>query len=397
MATYDYLIVGGGMAGYAAVTGIREVDKKGTIAILGAEMDPPYMRPPLSKGLWKDEDISSVWNDLDPLNVEPHLGVTVRSIDARGKSVSDEKGVLYGFRKLLLATGSTPRRLPFGGDDIIYFRTVRDYQRLRALADTGQHFVVIGGGFIGSEIAAALAMNGKEVSLVFPDRTIGARVYPADLGAFLNDYYRSKGVHVLAQSTVTNVERKGAKTVVHVRPEEGPELRIEADGVVAGIGVEPNVALGKAAGLRVDNGILVDEMTRTAQPDILAAGDVASFYNPALDKRLRVEHEDNANSMGRVAGLNMAGQATRYDHIPFFYSDLFDLGYEAVGDLDARLETMADWEEPYHQGVVYYLRDRRVRGVLLWNVWDKVDAARQVLTHGDIVTGEDVKGQIKAA
>jgi 3-phenylpropionate/trans-cinnamate dioxygenase ferredoxin reductase subunit len=164
--------------------------------------------------------------------------------------------------------------------------------------------------------------------------------------------------------------------------------------VVAGIGIQPNIDLATAAGLEVDNGIRVDRGLRTSHPDIYAAGDVANFYNPALDQRLRVEHEDNANTMGRLAGQAMAGRAVSYDQLPFFYSDLFDLGYEAVGEVDARLETFADWTEPYRKGVIYYLRGGRVRGVLLWNVWEQVDSARKLIAEVGPFGAAELKGRL---
>jgi NADPH-dependent 2,4-dienoyl-CoA reductase/sulfur reductase-like enzyme len=163
---------------------------------------------------------------------------------------------------------------------------------------------------------------------------------------------------------------------VHIHTSEG---ELEAEAVVAGIGLLPNVELAQSAGLAVEDGIIVDQHLRTTQPNIYAAGDVAAFYSPALGKRLRFEHEDNALTMGKQAGRNMAGEQTAYTHLPFFYSDLFDLGYEAVGEVDARLETLVDWKVPYREGVIYYHADNWVRGVLLWNVWDQVDAARQLI------------------
>jgi NADPH-dependent 2,4-dienoyl-CoA reductase/sulfur reductase-like enzyme len=166
------------------------------------------------------------------------------------------------------------------------------------------------------------------------------------------------------------------------------------DGVVAGIGIQPNSQLAQEAGLAVDNGIVVDEFLRTSQPDIYAAGDVAAFNDQTLGVRRRVEHEDNANTMGRLAGRAMAGGVTPYQHLPFFYSDLFELGYEAVGDVDARLEMVADWTEPYREGVVYYLQAGRVRGVLLWNVWEQVDAARQLIAEPGPFQPADLKGRL---
>src|SRR5204863_8081394 len=156
----------------------------------------------------------------------------------------------------------------------------------------------------------------------------------------------------------------------------------------------PNVELARTARAQVDDGIVVDEFLQMTQTDLYAAGDVARFHNPALEKSLRVEHEDNANTMGRQAGRNMAGRAEPYHHLPFFYSDLFDLGYEAVGELDARLETVADWKTPFKEGVIYYLRDRRVRGVLLWNVWKKVDAARNLISEPGPFQPADLKGRL---
>jgi NADPH-dependent 2,4-dienoyl-CoA reductase/sulfur reductase-like enzyme len=171
---------------------------------------------------------------------------------------------------------------------------------------------------------------------------------------------------------------------------------ITADGIVAGLGIQPNDELASAAGLPTDNGILVDEFLHAGHPDIYAAGDVARFFNPALGMRLRVEHEDNANTMGHAAGRNMAGQAAPYHHLPFFYSDLFDLGYEAVGDLDSRLATVEDWKEPFREGVVYYLKDGRVRGVLLWNVWGQVDNARALIAQPGPFRPEDLRGKLPA-
>jgi NADPH-dependent 2,4-dienoyl-CoA reductase/sulfur reductase-like enzyme len=150
---------------------------------------------------------------------------------------------------------------------------------------------------------------------------------------------------------------------------------------VAGIGIKPNVRLLEQAGLAVDKGILVDELLRTDNPDIFAAGDVANFYNPILDTRMRAEHEDNALTMGKCAGRNMAGDPLPYHHLPYFYSDLFDLGYEAVGKTDSRLETIQAWIEPYKKGVIYYVEKSRVKGVVLWNVWDRVDAARAIIAE----------------
>jgi 3-phenylpropionate/trans-cinnamate dioxygenase ferredoxin reductase component len=383
---YTYLIVGGGMAADAAVHGIREVDPNGTIGLISAEPDAPYKRPPLSKKLWRGKPLDSVWLGTDQLGVDLHLGRTGRLLDLQHKRVVDDRGTEYGFDKLLLATGVTPRRLPVGGHWITYYRTLKDYQRLRQEAERGQRFAVIGGGFIGSEIAAALAMNGKEVVLILPEAAIGSRLFPPDLAGFLNDYYREQGVEVLTHSMVTDVVERGDRFIVETRDTAASTTReLEVDGVVAGIGAQPNVDLAQTAGLAVDNGIVVDPFLRTSHPDVYAAGDVAAYWQSVLGQRRRVEHEDNATAMGRFAGRAMAGEPAPYEHLPFFYSDMFDLGYEAVGDVDARLEVVAEWEEPYRTGVLTYRGEGRVRGALLWNVWDQLDAARALIADSDAI------------
>ncbi len=378
------------MTADAATQGIRELDPNGSIGLIGQEPDPPYDRPPLTKGLWKNKTFDSIWRETARRNVQLHLGRRVESINAQSKSVTDDKQSAHTYEKLLLATGGTPKKLPFGGEQIIYYRTAADYLKLREWAERGRYFAVIGGGFIGSEIAAALAMNQKSVTLIFPGAGIGSRMFPRDLSEFLNQYYRTKGVEILAGESVSGGEARGNQIVLTTR--SGREVIV--DGVIAGLGIEPNVELARQIGLNVGDGIIVDEFLRTSLPDIYAAGDVASFHNPALDRRIRVEHEDNANTMGRVAGRNLAGANEPYHHLPFFYSDLFDLGYEAVGELDSRLETVADWKEPYRRGVVYYLREGRVRGALLWNVWGQVDAARQLIASPQRFTAEQVKGKL---
>lgn len=392
MTNYPYLIIGGGMTAAAAVDGIREVDSTGGIGLISAELDAPYDRPPLSKALWKGKPMDIIWRNIANKGVKIHPGCVVKEFFPKQKRVVDDKGDVFTYQKLLLATGGKPRHLPFGGDRIIYFRTLPDYRHLRALTETGQRFAVIGGGFIGSEVAAALAMNGKEVVMIFPGKDIGDRVFPAPLAQFVSSFYKQKGVEILAGEEIVGLETRGHQSVLKTRSNR----EIVVDGVVAGIGIEPNVELAQTIGLKVENGIVVDEFLNTSHPDIYAAGDVAAFYNPALAKRIRVEHEDNANSMGRLAGRNMAGKSEPYHHLPFFYSDLFDLGYEAVGEVDSRLETFADWKRPNEEGVIYYLRNDRVRGVLLWNVWEQVEAARQLIAESGPLTANDLKERLPA-
>ncbi len=385
-----YLIIGGGLTGDAAARGIRELDKYGSIGMFSAEPDPPYSRPSLSKSLWKGRPMEKIWRKTQELSLDLHLSSRIVQLEPKRKSVHDEKGNEYTYDKLLLATGGSPIRLPFGSDVIIYFRDLQDYRRLRALSEDGKQFLVIGGGFIGSEIAAALTINGKQVSMVFLEESIGANIYPADLSHFLNDFYRNKGVEVIPQDGVTAMEQSAGR--ISVRTRNGRSFAV--DGVIAGLGLRPNVELAQQAGINVENGITVDEYLRTSETDIYAAGDVANFYHALLQKRMRVEHEDNAIVMGKQAGRNMAGAKEKYDHAPYFYSDLFELGYEAVGELSSKLDTFEDWKEPFKEGVIYYLQDAHVRGVLLWNVWDKVPAARSLIAQPQAFTAAELKGKL---
>jgi 3-phenylpropionate/trans-cinnamate dioxygenase ferredoxin reductase component len=390
MESYQYLIIGGGMTADAAVQGIRELDSTGRIALIGDDPNPPYNRPPLSKGLWKGKSLDSIWRKTKDRGVDLFLGRSVRSVSPQEKVVRDDRDDGYSYVKLLLATGGNPRKFPFGGEDILYFRTLDDYQKLRGMCGKSKHFGVIGGGFIGSEVAAALAMNGERVTMIFPEEGIGARVYPRALSLYLNDYFREKGVEVLAGMNVKDL--KASMTSFLISTDQ--EAPIPVDAVIAGIGILPNIELARSAGIQVDNGITVDELLRTNQPDIFAAGDVADVYQPEFEKRLRLEHEDSANVMGRQAGRNMAGANEPYRHLSYFYSDLFELGYEAVGELDSRMEIFMDWKEPFKKGVIYYLASGRVRGVLLWNVWDTVPAARELINASGPFTSADLKNRL---
>ncbi|HWJ32820.1 MAG TPA: FAD-dependent oxidoreductase [Gaiellaceae bacterium] len=376
MESTRYLIVGGGMTGDAAVKGIREHDADGSIVVVGAEEHAPYARPPLSKKLWAGSDEAKIWRGTEEAGSTLRLGRRIVSLDLDGHRATDDHGDEYHWEKLLLATGGRPRTIP-GAEGVIYFRTLDDYRAVRGRVHEGASAIVIGGGFIGSELAAALAATGCRVTMIFPERGIASRILPAELSAYVTDQYREHGVEVLTEETVAAAGATWVKT--------GDGRTIEADIVVAGLGIEPESDLAQAAGLEVDNGIVVDAFGRASgHEDVFAAGDVASFPIEALGRRFRVEHEDHAKSHGRAAGANMAGANVPYLHLPFFYSDMFDLGYEAVGEVDARLATIESWEEPNRKGIVAYVdEERRPRGFLYWNVWDHVDAGRELIAAGE--------------
>lgn len=391
MKYYKYLILGGGLAGDAATRSIRELDPDGSIGLISMEPDPPYMRPNLSKGLWKGRPIEKIWRKTED-RAELFLGRKAIRLDTGEKTVQDDQGDDYSYDKLLIATGGSPIHLPIDDGNLIYYRDFQDYQQLRKMADEKERFVVIGDGFIGSEMAAALTMVGKKVTMIFRDEAIGKPVYPDDLAHYLSTYYREKGVEVVPNASIEDIQKDGERFIVQVTGGRS----FEADGVVAGIGIRPNVELAKEASLVVENGIIVNERLETSAPDVYAAGDVANFYHFALEERIRVEHEDNAVSMGMMAGQNMAGAKEVYKHIPMFYSDLFEIGYEAVGELNSKLETFSDWQEPYQKGVIYYLRAGILRGVLLWNVWKQLEQARALMMEKRPFKPQDLAGKLKS-
>ena len=396
--SYDYVIVGAGVAAASAVKGIRSQDGTGRIAVLGSEPDKPVYRPVLTKDLWlKDDETlegSSLAGDLDEDDaVDLVTDTTVTEIDPGAHVVRLADGSSVGYGKLLLATGAEPRVLAVDpGPRVIYYRTAADYQRLRAVATEGSHVAVIGGGYIGSEITSALVQNGVQVTLVLDLEDVQEQMFPRALAATLTKAFADRGVTVVHGSVEGGQEDDGG-----VRIRLGDGTSITADAAVIGVGVIPRTGLAEAAGLEVDNGVVVDEHLRTSDADVYAAGDVASYPDALLGRR-RVEHVDHAEKSGEHAGTVMAGADDAYDYTPFFWSDILDYGYEAVGETSSRLDMVEDWKDgEVGTGVVYYLKSGQVRGVLLWNVWDSVDKARELIketAETPVADPESLRGRI---
>jgi len=395
---YPYVIVGGGLAGGSAIEGIREADKSGAILLIGSEKDMPYDRPPLSKKLWfgkkKIEEIflhdRTFYSNN---NVELTLGSTVTGLDRAKKSLTTGSGDTLLYSKLLLATGGFPRRLQIPGGDlaeICYYRTLEDYKRIRGMAAEGKTALVVGGGFIGSEIAAALSVNKLDVTMIFPEDYLVQRIFPEGLGRSIQKKYAGRGISILNQDEPASFEKKSGR--ITTRTKKGRE--IQSDIVIAGIGIIPALELARQGGVSTDNGILVDEYLAASDPDIYAAGDNANFNYAALGQRMRLEHWDNSIAQGRAAGRNMAGAGVKFDYIPYFFSDLFEFGYEAAGNINSQLETFSDWKKENDTGVIYYLQDGAVKGVMLCNVWEKIDAARDLIRKQKKVKPGDLKGAI---
>jgi len=393
-----YIIVGAGLAGGSAVDGIREVDKDGSILLVGAEKHNPYHRPPLSKQLWsKKKSPSDIFlhdaAHYDSLGAQVLLNTQIVDIDGRNKSATDNSGRVHQFEKLLIATGGAPRRLPIPGGDLpglLYYRTMDDYMSLEPQVE-GAKALIIGGGFIGSEMAASLHQRGAHVTILFPEPYLVHRVFPERLGMALTELYRGRGIEIITEDQPAAIEQSAEGYVTKTK--KGRE--IVADAVLVGIGIAPGVELADRAGITVENGIVIDEHLCSSHPDVFAAGDNANFPYEALGQRMRVEHWDNAMEQGKLAGRNMAGAAEAYTHMPYFFSDLFEFGYEAVGEVSSALENHADWEEEYKTGVIYYLRDGKIRGAMMCNIWDKVQNARDLILAQKPVQAAELAGSIR--
>ena len=397
--TYTYVIVGGGLAGASAVRGIRELDKNGSILLIGGEKHMPYDRPPLSKMLWFDKmAVDEIFIEAPDFYSQNGallaLGTRVTRIDTNSNTVMDDKGNTYKYAKLLLATGSSPRRLPIPGGDlegVCYYRYLDDYRKTRGETAAGKNAVIIGGGFIGSELAAALTINRMNVTMLFPSKYICGRVLPDYLAKAVQASFVGHGVNVLPNETPISIRKEGKRFIVATTKEQ----EIAADIVIAGVGVMPNVELASNAGLALADGIAVNEYLQSSDQDIYAAGDVAFFPYKALGHRARIEHWDNSRAQGIAAGRNMAGAKEPFTYMPFFFTDLFEFNYEAVGEVDANLSTFADWQKEFDTGVVYYLFEGKVKGAMMCNMPDRIDAARELILKDLEVEPESLRGKIK--
>lgn len=397
--TFKYVIVGTGLAGCHAVEGIRASDTTGSIVLLGNEQYLPYDRPPLSKKLWfgkkKVEEVF-VHNQqyFADNGVNVMVNTTAAQLDPEEKTVTCTDGSTYQYERLLLATGGIPRRLPIEGsqlDEIYYYRYLDDFLHLKSHVHSGAKALVIGGGFIGSEMAAALNVNQVDVTMLVRGTHLVDRVFPKALGTKIQDDYVRRGITILTEDEPASVIRRGKNLLTRTR--SGKEIASEV--IVAGIGIEPEMQLARSGGLMVGKGIIVNEFLQTSSPDIYAAGDNAYFPYAALGRSMRVEHWDNAVNQGKTAGMNMAGARTAYTYMPYFFSDLFDFGYEAVGLVSSELETYADWQKENDTGVVYYLENGKVVGAMMCNVWNKVDAARELIRSHEPVVEAQLQGAVK--
>ena len=378
-----YCIVGGGQAAAAAIEGIRAHDRDGGILLLTRENHRPYQRPLLTKDLWYGTaSIERLPLHADEWYTERHVEVRLRheviEVDAEGRHLWDERGEDIQFDELLLATGCRPRRLRADGAEtqgVHYFRDLEDYLDLEARMERLQHLTLVGGGFTSIEMAAALRSRGKQITLVIGDEYPLHRLLPRDLGLPLLDYLRELGVETVSGDALSRITESNG--MLHAETFMGNELDTQL--IIVDQGGEPLVELAEAAGLGIDDGIVVNEYGQTSQPHVWAAGDVAEFPYLVLGQIMRVEGSDHAEAHGRAVGANMAGANKVYDHLPLKWFRVGDMHFEGVGELWARLDTEIVWIEPGKEGAVFYIREEVLRGVLLINIPERIEWARALI------------------
>lgn len=384
------IIIGGGLTAARAIEAIRESDQETPVVLVAKENRLPYERPPLSKGVMLGNDPEDVafthpreWYDDN--HVDLRLGVAADRLDPAGRIVTLSDGSELGYGTVLIATGSGLRKLDVPGTDladVFYLRSMTDSEKIRARLVAGSDVVIVGAGWIGLEVAAAARHHGAEVTIIEPQSAPLSGVVGEQIGTWFADLHRSHGVTLRLGEGVERLEGEDGK-VTAVVTSSGE--RLPADTVVIGVGIRPNTRLAEDAGLEVDNGIVVDEALRASAEGVYAAGDVANWYNPTLDTRLRVEHWANAQDGGYAAGQSIVGKDVHYGPIPFFFSDQYDVGLEYAGyvprDTEAEVvlrgdpasnEFMAFWVVPEGDGV-------RVLAGMHVNVWDTMDAVQALV------------------
>jgi 3-phenylpropionate/trans-cinnamate dioxygenase ferredoxin reductase component len=381
-----FVIVGAGLAAGKAVQELRESGFDGHLVLYGEEAHPPYERPPLSKGyLMGDESFQSAlvqppdWYAAH--DVDLRLGTRVAAVDPAARTVTAGL-VVQGYDKLLLATGARPRHLAMADDSgapVAYLRTVEDSDLIKSRLHAGRRIVIIGGGWIGLEVAAAARHAGADVIVLESMDLPLVRVLGPEVASVFADLHRRHGVDLRVKIEVSSIQGDGGRAIVRLA--DGSS--IDADLLVVGVGVAPDTALAEAAGLSTDNGIVVDDQLRSSAPDIFAAGDVASAYHPLLGRHLRVEHWDNAIEQGVVAAQNMLGKAVSYDRLPYFFSDQYDVGMEYVGNVgpDGYDQVVLRGKPDEGTFTAIWLKAGLVLAGMHANDWDAMDPIRRIVAR----------------
>jgi 3-phenylpropionate/trans-cinnamate dioxygenase ferredoxin reductase subunit len=376
MSKRTFVIVGAGLAGAKAAQELRERGFDGRVVLVGAEPERPYERPPLSKDYLRGE------SEREKAHVHPagfyeekeidlETGSAVAAIDPGASRVLLEGGRELAYDRLLLTMGAEPRRLPIPGadlDGIHYLRTFADADALRTRLEAGAGRVaVVGGGWIGSEVAASARQRGLEVTVIDPLALPNERIFGTEVGSFYRDVHAENGVEMRLGRGVEAFE--GDRAVAGVRLSDGAQ--VECDFAVVGVGVAPRIELARDAGIEVENGIVVDEHLLTSAPNIYAAGDVANAWHPFYERRIRVDHWANALNQGPAAARSMLGEDVSYERIPYFFSDQYDVGMEYSGYAERWDEVVLRGDPGASEGfVAFWLHDGRVLAGMNVNVWD---------------------------
>ncbi len=388
-----FVIAGAGMAGAKAAETLREEGFDGRIVMIGAEPEAPYERPPLSKGYLlgdspREDARVHPAGFYEEHSIECEQGVTIDAIDAGERRVDLGDGRSLAYDRLLIATGAVPKRPPVAGadlDGVHVLRTLADSDALRDLLAKGGALAVIGAGWIGCEVAAAARTKGLDVTLIEYAGTPLEGVLGAELGGFFGDVHRAEGVNLLTGARVERIEGAGRAEAVSL----ADGTRVACDAVVLGVGVAPLTALAEAAGLDVDDGILVDDRLRTSAPDVFAAGDVANRPSARYGRRVRVEHWANALEQGPAAARSMLDRGEPFDALPYFFTDQYDVGMEYVG-LHSRSDRVVVRGNPAERRLhaFWLAEDGRITAGMHVNEWDSIEPIKQLVGSGAVVAAE---------
>ena len=392
-----FVIVGGGLAGAIAAQTLREEGFDGKITLLGQEPNAPYERPPLSKDYLQGKaDRDSIFIHPEQWYaehaVELSLGGAVTSLDPATRTVTTATGAQLSYDRLLLATGSKPRRLDVPGadlDGVYYLRNVEDSERLKIEFGRAKRVVIIGAGWIGLETAAAARAAGLDVTLLVSGDMPLQHVLGPEAAPIFDELHRSHGVDLRYRATAAALAgRQGMVTGVMLSDGKW----IEADMIIVGVGVAPRTELAAAAGLKIDNGIVVDEHLQTSDPDIFAAGDIAHTYNPRLGRHVRVEHWTNARRQGVIAAKAMLGQDEVDVRPSYFFTDQYDLSMEYTGDIGPAGYDRVIFRQhsDSREVIVFWLYEQRVQAGMNINIWDVADDIERLITSARPINADDL-------
>ena len=380
MQKLKYIILGGGMvAGYAAKELASQGLKSGELAIFSADTALPYERPPLSKGFLsgKDDETNILINGADwyrERGIEVQLNTVIERIDPNKRLLRSNSGEEFECQHLLLATGARARKLDVPGNDlrnVFYLRSLKDSETIRSKSASAKEAVIVGGGFIGMEVAAVLAQKNIQTTMVIREDRVWSRVFTPLMSAFFEQYYTSRGVRIVKEAQVASFEGRGAVQAVLL----GDGKKISCDVAVVGVGAVPVTEPVEKTGVNVENGIVVDEYLEASRAGLYAAGDVANYPDTIFSKRRRVEHWDNAVSQGQHWARVVLGERQPFVHVPYFFSDVFDLSYELWGDSADANEVVVRGDSNTSSFSVWWLKDNRVAAAFVMN---RSDEERQV-------------------